>query len=67
MHDVKHQLGLITGANAVIKRDLVKGEQPTQCMEMTEITDDASKKIDLHLNLVTDNFTARINADVLED
>ena len=67
LHDIKHQLGLITGANAVIKRDLEMGKQPKQCMEMTQITDEASKKIDQHLNLVTDNFTAEINADVLED
>jgi hypothetical protein len=66
LHDIKHQLGLITGANAVILRELSSEQEPNKSLEMIEISGDASMTINTYVDLVSENFTARINADVLD-
>jgi hypothetical protein len=66
LHDIKHQLGLITGANAVILRELNSERGPNQSFEMIKISGDASLKINAYVDLVSENLTAKINADVLD-
>jgi hypothetical protein len=67
LHDIKHQLGLVTGANAVILRELNSDREPKQSFEMIEISGNACLTINGYTDLVGENLTARINADVLKD
>lgn len=66
LHDLKHTLGLITGANALILRDLRGGEEKTQSFEMVKIANDAALKIDAYVDLVTETFVTNIDAEVPE-
>lgn len=63
LHDLKHTLGLITGSNSVLARELAdEGEG----IEMLTIAENASMEIDAYLDLLSENFAAKINAKVEE-
>ena len=64
-HDIKHTLGLITGANTIIERDLQNDSELFDSFEMIQISNNASLSISSYVNLVTDNFTSLIDADVI--
>ncbi|MEN8241934.1 MAG: hypothetical protein ABFS17_08440 [Chloroflexota bacterium] len=66
LHDIKHTLGLITGANTIIERDLGDKSEPFDSFEMIQIADQASMVIDAHLDLLNQHFASRIDADLKE-
>jgi hypothetical protein len=65
-HDIKHTLGLITGANTIIQRDLEDGCEDFDSAEMIQIVTDAALRINQYVNLLNENFTTLIDADVIK-
>jgi hypothetical protein len=65
-HDIKHTLGLITGANTVLQRDLQDGCENFDGTEMIQIANDAAMKINQYIDLLTKNLTTLIDADVIK-
>jgi nitrogen-specific signal transduction histidine kinase len=66
LHDIKHTLGLITGANTLIERDLKDESEPFDSFEMLEIANQASMTINQYLNLVNENFASKIDTELTE-
>jgi hypothetical protein len=66
LHDIKHTLGLVTGANTVLRRNLSSQNKDQENLETLQIADQAAQKISLYLDLLAENFAGRINADVGE-
>jgi len=59
-HDLKHTLGLVTGANAIFLR--MASAQP-QILEMAEIIQNASGQIDELITLLADQLNNQIDTD----
>jgi len=66
LHDIKDTLGLITGANAVVERDLQDESEPIDSFEMIQIANDASMLVDAYLDLLNQHFASRIDAELKE-
>jgi hypothetical protein len=59
-HDLKDLLGLVTGANALLKRYAASDEMDPQVMEMVVLIGDISMKIDEHMDLLTKYLSQQI-------
>ena len=57
-HDLKHMLGLVTGANALISRT---GTGQEQIEEMTKIIMNASSQLDEYITLMVEELNNRID------
>lgn len=66
LHDIKHTLGLITGANTIIQRDLEDGPENFDSAEMLTIVMDAALRINKYVNLLNENLVTQIDADVIK-
>ena len=58
-HDLKHLLGLVTGANAVLTRKFALEDDP-QFREMVEMIQEAAQKIDAQVDLLTEQLSQYI-------
>ena len=55
-HDLKHLLGLVTGANEIILRRSPSDESVGKIIEMVEIIQDAASQMDAYFDLLVDNL-----------
>ena len=55
-HDLKHLLGLVTGANEIILRHASSDEPGGKIVEMVEIIQDATIQMDAYFDLLVDNL-----------
>jgi geranylgeranyl pyrophosphate synthase len=58
-HDLKHTIGLVTGANVLVSRTVT---DQTQVAEMVEIIQNASNQIDDLITLMVDQLNDQIRA-----
>ena len=61
-HDLKHLLGLVTAANAVLKRKFASEDDP-QFREMVEMIQEAAQKIDAQVDMLTEQFSQYIQTE----
>jgi len=60
-HDLKHLLGLVTGANAVLTK--YTSENDPQVREMVEMIREAALKIDAQVDLLTEQLSQYIRTE----
>lgn len=60
-HDLKHLLGLVTGANAVLAK--YTSENDPQFREMVEMIQEAALKIDAQVDLLTEQLSQNIRTE----
>jgi len=60
-HDLKHLLGLVTGANAVLTK--YTSENDPQFREMVEMIQEAALKIDAQVDLLTGQLSQYIRTE----
>jgi len=60
-HDLKHLLGLVTGANAVLTK--YTSENDPQFREMVEMIQEAALKIDAQVDLLTEQLSQYIRTE----
>jgi len=61
-HDLKHLLGLVTAANAVLKRNYASDDDP-QFREMVEMIQKAAQKIDAQVDMLTEQLSQYIQTE----
>jgi hypothetical protein len=66
LHDIKHTIGLITGATTIILRDLEDGCEDFDSAEMLPIINDAAMRINHYVNLLNETLVTQIDADVVK-
>jgi len=59
-HDLKHLLGLVTSASAVLRREPAFGEQDSQLAEMVELIDQTIRKIDAQIDVLAESLSHQI-------
>ena len=60
-HDLKHQLGLVTGANALIERYDFSEDIGSEIRELTAVIREAVRQIDEHIDVLTEYLSHKIN------
>ena len=63
LHDIKDTLGLITGANSILGRDLGEVTEDEDRSEMLKISNNATMLLNQYTNLVGENFANQIDAE----
>lgn len=61
-HDLKHQLGLVTGANALLERVDVSEDIETEIRELISVIREAVGQIDDHIDTLTEYLNHQIGS-----
>ncbi len=62
-HDLKHILGLVTGANAIILRSAPSDEPGSKIVEMVEIIEDATAELNAYFDVMIDHLYHPLEED----
>ena len=63
LHDIKDTLGLITGANSILERELQITSDPAENSEMLKISNNAAMLLNKYAELIGENFANQIDAE----
>ena len=66
LHDIKDTLGLITGANSILERELQITSDPAENSEMLKISNNAAMLLNKYAELISENFANQIDASFAE-
>lgn len=59
-HDLKHLLGLVTSANAILQRRSFSAEEDPELKEMVDLVVEAAQNIDSKIDLMADYLNQQI-------
>lgn len=63
LHDMKHTLGLITNANAILRRDVEGAPEKTRGLEMIKIVQTGATQLNEYLNILVEEFGNAIEVE----
>lgn len=61
-HDLKHQLGLVAGANALLERYNFSEDIDSEIRELAAVIREAVRQIDGHIDALTENLNHQIDS-----